>query len=593
MRDRLVEHIRQKELMRAGERVGVAVSGGADSVALLRLLLEACDKLGLVLSVVHFNHKLRGEESEADEGFVRSLAAEYGLEFFCESGDTRAYAASRKCGIEAAAREMRYGFFWSLMRKAAAEGGRASTDSGQFRRGPGEGARNFQSYLDRVATAHTLDDQAETVVLRFARGAGTRGLAGIYPVVRAERPIVDCRLKPGSAERAEENKRSLDSGGQSAASARDDKAVSARDDKSHIRVTGETPVLRSAIVRPLLEFRRAQLRHYLKRAQQPWREDASNQDTAFARNRVRQEVMPKLRQMNPAVEMVLGETAEIARAEEEYWGEVVKHALRDVTTEKAIVDCRLQSNSAEDAEGQRETKGPSTPARKTGAPPLGKTNVGNAPPLGMTNVESAASLGMTKPWSVDISKLKLQPVALRRRVLREFAERQGLRLEFHHVEQVLEVASNGGGRSEKRVELTEGWDACIVQNRLRLEKRAEKKEASDYELTLPVPGEVRVEAAEVVLRARGAESGKRLRKVELRVRNWRPGDRYWPAHSGSEKKVKELLQDRRVPAERRASWPVVVCGDDIVWVPGFDYPEKWVTEAGEGIALEVDADEHF
>ena len=503
--------------MRAGERVGVAVSGGADSVALLRLLLEARDELGVVLSVVHFNHRLRGEESDGDEAFVRALAAEHGLEFLCESDQTRAHAAERKCGIEAAARELRYAFFRRLI-------------APQRTRGNAGG-------IDRIATAHTLDDQAETVVMRFARGAGTRGMAGIYPAVRGPESHLrlssdDCRLEKTRAEDEEENKRSLDSGGQNRpASARDDKSVdsaSGQDDNSIVsaRVAG-------AIIRPLLEFRRAQLRHYLKRAGQEWREDASNQDMAFVRNRVRQEVMPKLRELNPAIEMVLSETAEIARAEEEYWREVVCGALREVSR------------------GSHE---------------------GHA--------------GHTKA-AINIVKLMQLPLALRRRVLRAFAEQQGLGLEFHHVEQMLEVAAGAAGRSQKRVELIEGWDACFGENRLRLEKRAEKPEHSDYELALPIPGEVLVEAVGIVLRARLAESGKRLKAGELRVRNWRPGDRYWPAHSGSEKKVKELLQDRRVPAERKAAWPVVVSREEIVWVPGFEYPEKWVTESGEGVVVEI------
>lgn len=524
--------------MRAGERVGVAVSGGADSVALLRLLLEARDELGIVLSVAHFNHKLRGEESDADEAFVRELAGTHGLEFFCESGDTRGYAGERKCGLEAAARELRYAFFWRLMGYAA-EGGRGPAESRGLEGRPGEGAGahnaaekigliagagayGHRSIVDRIATAHTMDDQAETVVLRVARGAGTRGMAGIYPVVTADNqgrlPIDDCRSKNASAEVAE---------GQ--------RTQSGPDDNRYRSVTGGTPVLRSgAIVRPLLEFRRAQLRHYLRRAGQPWREDASNEDLAFLRNKVRQDVMPKLRELNPAVEMVLGETAEIARAEEEYWRDVVGQALREV------------SNSSHGGHD-----------------------------------------GLTKAV-VDVPKLMNLTLALRRRVVRELAERAGLRLEFHHVEQVLEVASGGAARAEKRVELTEGWDACVMAEQLRLERRSERKAPTDYDLPLTVPGEVRVDCAGLVLRARLTDSGKRLKPGQLRVRNWRPGDRYWPAYTGSEKKIKELLQDRRVPAETRAFWPVVMTGEEIVWVPGFAYPEKWVTENGEGVVLEFE-----
>src|SRR5579864_988925 len=113
--ERVVSHIQRQELLNAGERVGVAVSGGIDSVALLRLLLELRSELGIVLSVVHFNHKLRGAESDADQQFVANLASEHGLELYSETADVGAHAADQGLTVEAAARELRYGFFRRLL----------------------------------------------------------------------------------------------------------------------------------------------------------------------------------------------------------------------------------------------------------------------------------------------------------------------------------------------------------------------------------------------------------------------------------------------------------------------------------------------
>ena len=106
--ERVLGHIQREEFLRAGDRVGVAVSGGIDSVALLRLLLELRSEIGIVVSVVHFDHRLRGAESDADLEFVAKLAREHGLEFYVESGDVAAYAAEEHVSIEAAARELRY-----------------------------------------------------------------------------------------------------------------------------------------------------------------------------------------------------------------------------------------------------------------------------------------------------------------------------------------------------------------------------------------------------------------------------------------------------------------------------------------------------
>ena len=155
--ERLLQFAAEHELLRPGDRVAVAVSGGADSVALLRLLLDARSEFGVVLSVTHFNHKIRGHEADEDEAFVRALAEKHDLAFHAGSADTPQFAREHHLGLEAAARQLRHEFFRELIRENKAS---------------------------KVATAHTLDDQAETVLLRLMRGAGTKGLAGIYPDIK-------------------------------------------------------------------------------------------------------------------------------------------------------------------------------------------------------------------------------------------------------------------------------------------------------------------------------------------------------------------------------------------------------------------------
>ncbi len=159
--------IEKQGLLRAGERVGVAVSGGADSVALLLLLLELRKQLGIVLSVVHFNHKLRGKDSEADEKFAAKLAAKYGLAFHSGHADVAAKAKRDKANLEDTARRARYEFFATLV-----QGGQ----------------------LDKVVVAHTADDQAETVLAHILRGTGIAGLGGIHPRVgNVVRPLLGVR----------------------------------------------------------------------------------------------------------------------------------------------------------------------------------------------------------------------------------------------------------------------------------------------------------------------------------------------------------------------------------------------------------------
>src|SRR5260370_19174195 len=103
--ERVLAHIRREELLRAGDRVGIAVSGGIDSVALLRLLLELCPELGIILCVVHFNHKLRGAESKADQEFVAGLAREYGLAVYAACGHPTRLAAEPRSRFQSASRQ--------------------------------------------------------------------------------------------------------------------------------------------------------------------------------------------------------------------------------------------------------------------------------------------------------------------------------------------------------------------------------------------------------------------------------------------------------------------------------------------------------
>jgi tRNA(Ile)-lysidine synthase len=154
-------------MLRPGDRVGLAVSGGADSVALLLLFLELREKLGIVLSVVHFNHGLRGKTSDTDEKFVAKLAAKHRLEFHSASADVAKKAKKERANLEDAARRARYDYFRSLVQSGT---------------------------CTRIAVAHTADDQAETVLAHLLRGTGLAGLGGIHPIVGPViRPLLNVR----------------------------------------------------------------------------------------------------------------------------------------------------------------------------------------------------------------------------------------------------------------------------------------------------------------------------------------------------------------------------------------------------------------
>ncbi|MEO8725658.1 MAG: tRNA lysidine(34) synthetase TilS [Acidobacteriaceae bacterium] len=154
MLDRIRQFIARHQLISPGDRIGAAVSGGADSVCLFRLLCELRNDIGFALSMVHFDHQLRPESAD-DACFVAELAASLGCPFYRGTGDVRAHAALHRQSIETAARNLRYSWFDSLLQ---------------------------ESGLHKVATGHTQTDQAETVMMKLLRGAGPRGLSGIHPL---------------------------------------------------------------------------------------------------------------------------------------------------------------------------------------------------------------------------------------------------------------------------------------------------------------------------------------------------------------------------------------------------------------------------
>jgi tRNA(Ile)-lysidine synthase len=458
--ERLLKTIRKQNSIRAGDRVAIAVSGGADSVALLVLLLELRAELGIVLSVAHVNHKLRGDESDADEQFVAELARKNELDL--HSGDAPVDGRAG-LGIEAAARELRYDFF----RRLAREG-----------------------HVTKIATAHTLDDQAETILLRIFRGTGIRGLAGIHPRIVFK--------QQGSA-------------------------------------LGE-------VVRPLLGFRRAALPDFLRERGQVWREDSSNLDTVFLRNRARHRLLPIIaEEFGEAAIEHMGELAEIARAEEECW---------EPSTQYPVSSTQYTAFSASRAK-------------------------------------------------FDVGRLLAFPLAAQRRQVRAWLEANApdLKISFRLIEDALDLAGEPAGR---KMEMSSGWNLRRGRQELLLESEAYKgrEAAADYQYKLPVPGAVEIPELRVRIEAQVIDSGEfperergqllnlELMPAEFLIRNWRAGDRYWPAHTSTEKKVKELLGDRHATGARKKLWPVATAeGCGLVWVRDFAAPAAFQAPPGAAQAI--------
>ena len=241
--DRIQQTIKKHGMLRAGDRVALAVSGGADSIAMLRLFHSIRAELGIALVVLHFNHQLRGAESDEDEKLVASVTGMLALPVITGGADVALAARRNHWNLEDAARRLRYRFFEDALEQHA---------------------------IARVATAHTADDQAETVLARIIRGTGLAGLSAIQPV-------------------------------------------------------------RGNIIRPLLEIRRDELREYLNSIHQKWREDSSNADTTRLRARLRSDLLPQLeRHFSPSIVASLNTLSGLARDEELFWGSIVENRCAEI-----------------------------------------------------------------------------------------------------------------------------------------------------------------------------------------------------------------------------------------------------------------------
>jgi len=296
--------IRRHGLLPPGARVLVGLSGGSDSVALTRLLLDLAEHGEFrVAGLAHLNHALR-PSAGGDEAFCREFAARVGVPIAVEQADVRAHAAQQGASLEDAARRLRYAF---LGRAAAAAG------------------------ADRVAVGHTQDDQAETVLLRLMRGAGLTGLGGIPP-------------------------------------------------------------RRDAIVRPLLEVTRADLRAYLACCGERWVEDESNEDLDIPRNRVRHRVLAELdRAAGGPTRPAIARAATLVREDAQWLDELSQDRFRALAVEEGG---RLEL----DVQGLSQTPPPLR--RRVLLEAMRRTAGGRE--IGLEHVEAVLALLDGAPGGVDV-----------------------------------------------------------------------------------------------------------------------------------------------------------------------------------------------
>lgn len=450
--DEFLHFVKAKRLFKSGECVLAAVSGGPDSVALLHLLRRLGDRGQISLAACHLDHMLRGEESSRDARFVAEICSKYNVQLETARRDVAALAKESGAGVEEAARRARYEFFAAAAAKLS---------------------------CTTVATAHTLSDNAETVLQRLIEGAGPAGLSGI-PLSRP--------LAPDS---------------------------------------------QVAVVRPLLFASRERIESYLAKHRLPSALDHTNLAPLYLRNRIRLELVPLLKGLNPSVEAALSRTGESVGALMDF----VEDALSEATA--AIVD----------------------------------TGEGSGTSL------KAAALTAAHP--------ALAGEVVRRALLAAGVD--GRRISSAHIRAVLELADAGSPSGELHL------PGALVARReydcLTIAPPAAMAGADDFCAQLRVPGEVALPGGRSRIEARpvedfniseflaGKSAAEEVIDAEavcggLAVRFPREGERFRPLGAHGEKKLQDFFVDEKVPRRARAQTPLVVDDEGIVWVAGLRIAER-------------------
>jgi len=439
---RVLGTIKRFGMLSEGDSVLVAVSGGADSVALAHVLNAIAGHLKLSIQIVHINHKTRGEDSESDACFVKNFAEDLGRPFHLVTADVPRLAEEEKAGLEESGRRVRYRAFFDLARKIGA---------------------------NRIATGHTRDDQAETVLMRLLRGAGTAGLEAILPL------------------------------------------------------SGE------GVIRPLLDISREEVEDYCRTARLSFREDATNLDPAFFRNKIRHQLLPLLeREYNQALREVLAATALLCGEDERFLNEEARRFFGEVV-----------SRSGETLQ-------------------------------------------------IDINAFKNLPLALGSRVLREaIREMKGdlCGITMRHTQALFSLLKGGSGRS---FYLPGGLMAEREYKILKLTGGVSVDVTAPVSLELAIPGRTTLDPWGLVVEASILDTPPAICQsgadtafldldavcTPLLVRRRMDGDRFIPLGMSDFKKVKNYLIDEKVPRRQREKIPLLVDREKILWLMGCRLDER-------------------
>lgn len=455
-------YIRKYHMIDTKDHIIAGVSGGADSICLLMVLLQLKEKLGFTISVVHVEHGIRGSDSLADAAFVRHFCGQRGIACHIYHYAVPEYAKAHGMGEEEAGRRLRYASFGA--EKKAYEGYHASFSAEKG---------NYDGGADRVkiATAHHLDDNGETMLFHLARGSGISGLAGIAPVY-------------------------------------------------------------GDIIRPLLCVSRMEIEQYLEQAGQAYCMDATNDSDVYARNKIRHQLMPILRQINSQAARHMYQAAEELREVDAYINKQAQKKLHEC--------CKSEENGV----------------------------------------------------LIEAAPFERQELVLQKEMLHCLLVKLegGRDITRKHIHELLALFEKQAGR---QVHLPRGWVARRCYEGVWLYDG--KKEKSGAELAIDMPQQFSFRVFEDFSNKLSQISKKKYTKCfdydkikfGFCIRNRLPGDYLVINDSGCRQKLKKYFVNEKIPAKEREQLLLLADGSHIMWVVGHRISSFYKVDAYTRRILEV------
>jgi tRNA(Ile)-lysidine synthase len=434
IQDNFLAAIKEYYMIEPGELVLIAVSGGADSLALLHLLAECQKILGIKLHIAHLNHLIRKGDAETDMRFVQMIAQKLKLPITVESSDVTSFAKEERLGIEEAARRIRYAFYDRVANQVGAQ---------------------------KIAVGHNADDNVETFLMRILRGSGLKGLTGI-------------------------------------------------------------PAKRGRIIRPLIKIWRKDIEQYINTLKIVPRQDYTNYESKFTRNRVRLKLIPQLKIYNLNIKEIILQTILLLTEDHNYL-----------------------ENKAEEALGEVFVSG--------------------------NEAEIKLNIRLLQEWESPI-----QGHLLRQAIARVKGDL--FNLSFQHIQEIIEKLNN-----REKWELHLPGNIFISGNRGELtisRQRPAISEKKEYFYQLAIPGEILITETNQRLRATLVQdetvaANSAVAYVDYHalgkqiiVRSKNEGDKFTPLGMKGSKKLQDFFVDEKIPAELRDQIPIVESAGRVVWVGG-------------------------